>query len=280
MRFFKSKKIMVMVGIAIIIIVCLVIDFIISNFTNDQVWTGESDIGTDTNNYMVGNETLKGGTNENNNSSSTESELIDSFSQELNILTDSDKSKEGKNGEKNDILESNNEDNIYVYITGEVNKQGVVILKNGSRIDDAIKAAGGVTSNANISKINLVFILEDGMKINIPSYNDLKNNPDFEYITRGSGDGENDSWTSTSSNNNSNSSINSNDSYSAQIQVVNINTASQTELETLPGIGPSLALRIINYREENGKFSNIDEIKNVSGIGDGRFNDIKNYITV
>lgn len=280
MRFFKSKKIIVMVGIAIIIIVCLAIDFIISNFTNDQVWTGESDIGIDTNNYMVGNEKLKGETNENNNNSITESELIDSSSEELNILTDFDKSEEGKNGEKNDILESTNEDDIYVYITGEVNKQGVVILKKGSRIDDAINAAGGVTSNANISKINLVFILEDGMKINIPSYNDLKNNPDFEYITRGSGDGDNDSWTSTSSNNNSNSSINSNDSYSAQIQVVNINTASQTELETLPGIGPSLALRIINYREENGKFSNIDEIKNVSGIGDGKFNDIKNYITV
>ena len=64
------------------------------------------------------------------------------------------------------------------------------------------------------------------------------------------------------------------------IQIVNINTATQTELETLPGIGPSLALKIIRYREENGKFNNIEDLKNVSGIGDNRFNDIKDYITV
>lgn len=72
----------------------------------------------------------------------------------------------------------------------------------------------------------------------------------------------------------------SNNSYSTVIQIVNINTATQTELETLPGIGPSLALKIIRYREENGKFNNIEDLKNVSGIGDNRFNDIKDYITV
>ena len=61
-----------------------------------------------------------------------------------------------------------------------------------------------------------------------------------------------------------------------KISVVNINTATQTELETLPGIGPSLALKIINYRKENGKFSSIEDIKNVSGIGDAKFENIKN----
>ena len=61
---------------------------------------------------------------------------------------------------------------------------------------------------------------------------------------------------------------------------VNINTATQTELETLPGIGPSLALKIINYRKENGKFSNIEEIKNVSGIGDSKYEKLKNYILI
>ena len=61
---------------------------------------------------------------------------------------------------------------------------------------------------------------------------------------------------------------------------MNINTATQTELETLPGIGPSLALRIINYRKENGKFATIEDIKNVSGIGESKFENLKNYIIV
>ena len=61
--------------------------------------------------------------------------------------------------------------------------------------------------------------------------------------------------------------------------LVNINTATQTELETLPGIGPSIALKIINYRKENGKFSNVEELKNVNGIGDNKFEAMKKYVT-
>ena len=61
---------------------------------------------------------------------------------------------------------------------------------------------------------------------------------------------------------------------------ININTATQTELETVPGIGPSSALKIINYREEHGKFNTIEDIKNVSGIGDAKFKKIKDYISI
>lgn len=61
---------------------------------------------------------------------------------------------------------------------------------------------------------------------------------------------------------------------------ININKATQTELETIPGIGPSTALKIINYRENNGKFSSIEDIKNVSGIGDVKYENIKDYISV
>ena len=68
--------------------------------------------------------------------------------------------------------------------------------------------------------------------------------------------------------------------YSKSYDIVNINTATQTELESLPGIGASLALKIINYRKENGKFSSIDEIKNVSGIGESKFEDLKKYINI
>ena len=286
MRFLKNKKILVIMGVILLLGVCLGIDFLISNFTSDEIWTGENDID-----ITESNENMEDIDENNENIDGTEEDVTDDFSN-LENLDDSSNSEfsgnSGGSGESNNVTEANgessiesNDSNIYVYVTGEVNNQGVVVLKEGSRITDAIDAAGGVTGNANITKINLVFILEDGMKVNIPSNDQLKDNPDFEYITMGSGDGDVNSWTSASSDSsNSSGSANSKNSYSAQIQIVNINTASQTELETLPGIGPSIALRIINYREENGIFSSIEDIKNVSGIGDSKFDDIKNYITV
>ena len=192
---------------------------------------------------------------------------------------------DGENSGETGDETSEDIEKIYVYITGEVNVPGVVILNEGSRIVDAINAAGGTTAKANVSKVNLVYVLEDGMKVNIPNSSDLKNNPDFEYITMNSGDGASDSYyfgnsgDSTSgggSGSNSSGGVFSSSSYG----VVNINTASQTELESLPGIGPSLALKIINYRKQNGKFSSIEDIKNVSGIGDSKFETLKQYITV
>ena len=174
-----------------------------------------------------------------------------------------------------DELEVINNEKIYVYITGEVNNPGIVVLPIGSRISDAIDYAGGVTSNADIMKINLVYMLQDGMKVNIPSSIELKNNPNFEYITMSSGDEKNDNkdFNALETTNNKSESA-------FKISNVNINTATQTELETLPGIGPSLALKIINYRKENGKFKSIEELKNVSGIGDNKYDEIKKYIYV
>ena len=67
---------------------------------------------------------------------------------------------------------------------------------------------------------------------------------------------------------------------SSKTTKININKATQTELETIPGIGPSTALKIIDYREENGKFNSIEDIKNVSGIGDAKYEKMKDYITV
>lgn len=167
---------------------------------------------------------------------------------------------------------------IYVYITGEVNNPGVLILNEGSRIVDAINDAGGTTVNADISKVNLVYVLEDGMKVNIPNMNDLKNNGNFEYITKNSGEGGNNDYYKERKDESSLESSSSGNS--KKYSVVNINTATQTELETLPGIGPSLALKIINYRKENGKFSSIDQIKEVSGIGENKYDNLKSHITV
>jgi len=179
--------------------------------------------------------------------------------------------------------EAEEQSKIYVYITGEVNVQGVVVLNEGSRIVDAINAAGGTTANANISKVNLVYVLNDGMKVNIPNNNDLKNNPNFEYITISSGDGANDAFIGTNGDSPSgegSSTQGSNFGGFKSYSIVNINTATQTELESLPGIGPSLALKIINYRKTNGMFSSIEQIKDVSGIGESKFESLKDYITI
>lgn len=165
--------------------------------------------------------------------------------------------------EENIYVESTNEvkekSKIVLHITGEVNKPGIIEIDEGSRLADAIEAVGGLTPNANINKINLAYVVQDGQKINIPDVNTVDTS---NYITENIG--ENIIIEDTKTNKN----------------LVNINTATQTELETLTGIGPSTALKIIKYREENGKFKTIEDIKNVSGIGDSKFESIKDEICV
>lgn len=164
---------------------------------------------------------------------------------------------ENKNSEA--IIEETKEsfDEIVIHIAGEVNIPGIVRLKEGERIEDAIEAAGGLTENADISDINLAYVLEDGIKINIPNVNDKNKEVIMEDMAHNIADREEEN----------------NDK-------VNINKATQTELETLRGIGPSLASKIIEYRNENGRFKEIEEIKNVNGIGDTKYEAIKNNISV
>lgn len=158
---------------------------------------------------------------------------------------------------------SETEENIIVvHVTGEVKNPGIVKVKEGSRIEDIIEAAGGLTENSDITNVNLAYLVEDGMKIRIPS-NDDGDLPSENYISSDSGEGiliGNDEESNTN--------------------IININKATQTDLETLPGIGPSLATRIIEYREQNGEFKEIEDIKNVGGIGDIKFDKIKEYIKV
>ncbi len=156
---------------------------------------------------------------------------------------------------------------IIVHITGEVKVAGVVELENNARVIDAVNKAGGFTENADVDKVNLAYVLSDGVKIYIPSKNDNEqNNTNVkEYITSDSGDNVIMEETKMKETKNT---------------LVNINEATQTELETLPGIGPSIALKIISYREENGKFSSVEDIKNVSGIGENKFNNIRELICI
>ena len=152
------------------------------------------------------------------------------------------------------------EQNIIIHVTGAVKKEGVVKVKKDSRISDVIEAAGGITEEADLSKINLAYIVKDAQKIYVPSINDEEN---LENITEEAGENVIDE-----------------DNIISKNQKVNINTAYQTELETLSGIGPSTALKIINYRNENGHFEKIEDIKNVPGIGDAKYESLKDGICV
>lgn len=170
--------------------------------------------------------------------------------------------------------EGYSDDRILVHISGAVNKEGIVELKIGSRIADAIDKAGGIKEEADIEDINLAYKLEDGMKIHIPTKQE-KERESSNIIKEGKTEEITEKYVTTSSGVSA-----KNETKNTQNLKININTATQTQLETLPGIGPSTATKIITYRKEKGKFKKIEDIKEVSGIGDSKFEKIKNYITV
>ena len=155
--------------------------------------------------------------------------------------------------DENSIYENSIEEfeNITIHITGEVKYPGVVVLKNGARIVDAIEAAGGETEEADLNKLNLAYILNDGEKIYVPNKNDMNSE---ETLENQQGDDKQSS--------------------------ININTATVEELTELPGIGEATANKIIEYRKQNGKFETIEELKNVAGIGNSKFENIKDKIKV
>ncbi len=150
-------------------------------------------------------------------------------------------------------------ENIAVYICGAVKHPGVYSFVMGQRLYDAVKAAGGFKKSAARSAVNLARRLSDSEQIVIPTKKQaasVKNkNPDIS---------KDDGIKTVSSNEN---------------PLININTASKEELMTLNGIGESKADAVIKYRSSN-QFNSIEDIKNVTGIKDGVFNQIRNQITV
>lgn len=144
------------------------------------------------------------------------------------------------------------EDTITVYVCGAVVQEGVYELPAGSRISDALLMAGGYDENALHGYVNLAERLEDGERIYFPDYQELE---ELGIVPISSTE-------------------------STESGLVNINTADAEMLKTLPGIGDAKAADIIAYREEHGAFSSIEDIKNVSGIGESIYNRISSGITV
>ena len=147
--------------------------------------------------------------------------------------------------------ETSTENLFFVYVVGAVYKPGVVEVEEGTRLYQVIQKAGGALETADLSKINLASIVKDEQKIIVP------------YI-----ENKEDKVNDNSAN------------VQAGVRLVNINTASETELQTLNGIGASTAKKIVDYRNQNGDFNTVEEIMNVSGIGQSKFDSIKDDITV
>lgn len=154
------------------------------------------------------------------------------------------------NNKREEKVESENF--IIVHIAGAIKNPGVYKLLEGSRVIDGIQAAGGALPSADLDKLNLAEYLEDGCKIFVPEKILLL---DLSLKSKRAIMGPNPS-------NNK----------------ININYASERELENLPGIGPSLAKRIVEYREQNGPFKSLKDLKRVKGIGEKRIDQIKDLI--
>ena len=146
---------------------------------------------------------------------------------------------------------------IQVHIIGEIQKPGVYTLPINSRVQDVIREAGGLTPNADTQTINLAAFLVDGQQIRIPAGTLQKDSDDYPH--------EGDF---------------SERSPDQLPPLVNINTATIELLETLPGIGPVIAVEIIDFRQKEGDFLTIEEIQKVHGIGPIIFEGIKDCITV
>lgn len=142
---------------------------------------------------------------------------------------------------------------VLVHVAGAVKNPGVYELPTGDRVIDAIEAAGGVTEAADAEQLNFARPLVDGEQIYVPEPGETPPAGAFGGSAEGGG---------------------------SSGSLVNLNTASATELETLPRIGPAMSQRIIDYRDQHGGFTSIDQLKDVAGIGDATFDGLKDLVTI
>lgn len=153
---------------------------------------------------------------------------------------------------------------VFVDVKGAVKKPGVYKLENGSRIIDAINISGGLLKNSNTSYINLSKILKDSDIVKVYTNEEIENMSkeeikDIDFKEEVEDEIKNED---------------------VSLDLVNINTATISELDNLSGIGEAKAKAIVEYRNANGEFKSIEDIKNVSGISEALFEKIKDFITV
>ena len=155
----------------------------------------------------------------------------------------------GKSGEEADITKEREKEQIYVQVSGAVAKPGVYALDEGSRIFQAIELAGGVTESADTGSLNQAEVLSDGQMVYIMETGEEEREDSLPLAEQDDGK-------------------------------VNLNTATESELMTLPGIGEAKARSILAWREANGSFTQIEDLMKVEGIKDGVFSKIKDSVKV
>lgn len=184
---------------------------------------------------------------------------VSSKEENLNVSDTNELQVENQSNEIDEEEAENKESKIKVHISGAVKNEGVYELEGDARIIDAIEKAGGTLEIADMKNVNLASKLEDGMKIYIPKQGEEVTNSNQEVE-------ENIALENTPKENSKGK--------------ININKASKEELDTLPGIGESTAEKIINYRKEHKSFKSIEELKEVKGIGDAKFEEIKDLVDI
>ena len=159
-------------------------------------------------------------------------------------------------------VETSLNDKVTIYISGEVKNPGVVELKYDARLADGVDLCGGLTEDANLNGINLAMKIKD----------------EGHYIIPKVGEETADTVTNDNEYRNENNTLNEPESNNDN--KININTADLSELDSLPGFGQVIAQKIIEYRQEHTKFNSIEELMNIKGIGEKKFNNVKDYIYV
>jgi competence protein ComEA len=188
----------------------------------------------------------------------------------LDNASDALASGEQSGASSSEAAQSGNPTALTIYLTGAIINPGVYELRQGARLNDAVGLAGGLAEGSAVNYINLAVVLQDGQHLHIPFQEEIESG-EAARIEAGGATGATGISGAT-------------DSGSAGLnqgeQKVNINTADNAQLESLPGIGVATAQRIIDYREKNGLFESIEELKDVSGIGEKKYAELADKVCV
>jgi competence protein ComEA len=150
---------------------------------------------------------------------------------------------------------------VVVHVAGAVAKPGVQHLPAGSRVVDAVEAAGGAALDADQSRVNLAALLEDGQQVYVPRLGEAGGGAGPAPGAAGGGGA-------------------AGSGSSGAEQIVNLNTADVDQLDSLPGIGPAIAQAIVDHREQHGPFASVDQLLDVRGIGEAKLADLRERVTV